>query len=291
MLAFGYEECQFLNEAEAAASRALEISDREPWAQHALAHVMMAGGRVPEGSRFLRRAAPAWQNLNSFMYTHNWWHLALFLISLGDEEGVFEIYDRHCWAMDKDYSQDQIGAVSLLARMEMAGMDTDHRWDDLGERLKSRAKDTLQPFVTVQYLYGLARAGLPEADELMQAIEDRARTAPEFERAAWAEVALPCAGGFLALHRHRYEEAAQLLAIAAPRSMEMGGSHAQRDLFAQALLEAHIKAGHLVTAQQLLEARRSWDPDGAVVNRKLAAIYEKLGLIDEAHTARRRRYA
>lgn len=291
MLAFGYEECHFLDRAENAAWHALDVDQTEPWAQHALAHVMLTEGRVPEGTEFLRVASKTWVGLNSFMYTHNWWHRALFLISMGDEEGVFDIYDQHCWAADQNYAEDQIGAVSLLARMELAGMDVGDRWADLGGHLKARADDTLQPFYTMQYLYGLAKAGLSEADELLRAVEERAASAPPFEKLAWAGVALPACRGLMAHAHGQYETAVTELSLAAPRMMEIGGSHAQRDLFAQVLLDAHIRAGHLVTAQQLLESRRRFDPDGVPLNRMLAGIYEKLGLLEEAEEARQRRYA
>ena len=57
-----------------------------------------------------------------------------------------------------------MGAVSLLARLEIAGIDIGRRWQDLADYLAARAEDTVQPFLTLQYLYGLARAGRPEAD-------------------------------------------------------------------------------------------------------------------------------
>ena len=64
MAAFAYEQCHLLDEAERAASRALELKTREPWAQHALAHVMLTRGRIDEGARLLESAAPAWTGLN-----------------------------------------------------------------------------------------------------------------------------------------------------------------------------------------------------------------------------------
>ena len=270
MLAFGYEQMHRLEEAEAAARRALELKLKEPWAQHALAHVMLSTGRVREGERFLAEASRTWVDLNSFMYTHNWWHKALFSISLGDEQAVFDAYDGHVWGIEPTYSQDQVGAVSLLARMEIAGMDVGNRWSEVADYLKARGKDTLQPFLTIQYLYGLARAERAEADTLMAAVEDRARDARFFDQPVWAEVALPACRGVLAHARSRHAEAARLLDQVAPRIQEIGGSHAQRDLFGQLRLDAHRKAGHWAIARQLLEMRRIWDPDGVPFNRMLA---------------------
>ncbi len=276
MLAFGYEQMHQLGEAERSARRALEIKHKEPWAQHALAHVMLSTGRVREGVAFLSEAQQTWVDLNSFMYTHNWWHKALFHISMGDTSAVFDAYDNHVWGIEPAYSQDQVGAVSLLARMEIAGLDVGNRWQQLAEYLRPRASDTLQPFLTLQYLYGLARADFAEADALMAAIEDKAATSIAYDRLVWRDVALPAARGVLAHARRNWADAARYLGIANPRLTEIGGSHAQRDLFGQILLDAHLKLGNWRIAEQMLEMRRIWDPDGVPLNRDLGLVRSHL---------------
>ena len=58
MIAFAYEQCHLLEEAEAAAREALRLQRREPWAQHALAHVLLTTWPdVDEGAAFLEAAA------------------------------------------------------------------------------------------------------------------------------------------------------------------------------------------------------------------------------------------
>jgi hypothetical protein len=277
MLAFAHEQSHDLAAAEQAARRALDLRSSEPWAQHALAHVMLATGRVREGVSFLGAAEAGWGNLNSFMYTHNWWHKALFHISLGDERAVLDAYDNHVWGIEPDYSQDQVGAVSLLARMEVARIDVGNRWEALADKLSARAADTVQPFLTIQYLYGLARAERGEADHLMQAVVDRARTATGFDRRVWHDVALPACRGVLAHARGDYANAARWLGRANPRMQEIGGSHAQRDLFGQLLLDAHYRLGNWQIAHEMLEMRRTWDPDGVPVNRMLRQVQAELG--------------
>jgi hypothetical protein len=276
MLAFGHEQMHQLDAAEHAARRALTLQRKEPWAQHALAHVMLSTGRVREGVDFLADASKSWVGLNSFMYTHNWWHRALFSISQGDDEAVYEAYDEHVWGIEPSYSQDQVGAVSLLARMEIAGMDVGDRWAGVADHLAARAKDTLQPFLTIQYLYGLARAERAEADTLMAAVEERARDTRLFDHRVWAEVALPACRGVLAHARGQHELATRLLGPVAGRIAEIGGSHAQRDLFGQILLDAHLKAGHWAVARQMLEMRRIWDPDGVPLHRMLSEVEGRL---------------
>ena len=277
MLAFGYEQMHEMDAAERSARLALSLKPKEPWAQHALAHVMLGQGRVAEGVAFLSEAQKTWVGLNSFMYTHNWWHKALFLISRGDEAGVFEAYDQHVWGIEPDYSQDQVGAVSLLARMEVAGMDVGNRWEAVADHMRGRARDTIQPFLTLQYLYGLARAERAEADELMQAVEARAEDAAAFDRVVWQQVALPAARGVLAHARGDHAGAVRWLSIANPRMTEVGGSHAQRDLFGQLLLDAHLKCGNWAVARDMLEMRRTWDPDGVPLRRALSDVNARLG--------------
>jgi hypothetical protein len=68
--------------------------------------------------------------------------------------------------------------------------------------------------------------------------------------------------------------------------IEAGGSHAQRDLFEQILLDAAIKSGRSAPAQQMLELRRQSDPDGVPVNTALSLVYDNLGLLDLADQAR-----
>lgn len=288
MAAFAYEQCHLLEEAERAARTALDLKRREPWAQHALAHVMLTGGRIDEGACFLESATDAWSGLNSFMVTHLWWHLAIFLLSQGRFARVLEIYDRHCWGVDRDYSQDQIGAVSLLARMELAGIEVGGRWAELGVHLAARSRDTVLPFLTLQYLYGLARAERPEADALLEAVRGAAESAPEHIREVWREVARPACEGLHAHARRDYPSAWRHLARAMPRMQEIGGSHAQRDLFEQIWLDSAIKAGHTAAAQRQLELRRAADPLGVPVNAALGQVYDELGLAALAEHARQR---
>ncbi|MFS2167579.1 tetratricopeptide repeat protein, partial [Variovorax sp. Varisp62] len=195
MAAFGYEQCHLMREAEASARRAIAMCRKEPWAHHALAHVMLTEGRLSEGLAFMESVSDTWTGLNSFMVTHNWWHVALFLIDLGRDADALAVYDEHAWGVVKDYSQDQIGAVSLLARLELAGIDVGARWDDVAGYLLQRQADHVLPFLDLQYLYGLARAGRPEAEVLLRNIVAFAPHAPASTRAAWQRVCVPAAHG------------------------------------------------------------------------------------------------
>jgi tetratricopeptide (TPR) repeat protein len=287
MIAFGYEQCHQLEQAEISARHAIEIELTDAWAHHAIAHVMLTQGRITEGAKFMEDMAPRWEGLNSFMYSHNWWHLALFYISMGQHDEVRTAYDTHVWGQEKNFAQDQIGAASLLARMELAGIDVEDRWKDVADHIALRGADTTLPFLTMQYLYALGRSDNPMADTLISAIKQKA-SAPGYDQDVWRSVALPACEGLLAYTRGDYETTVRQLGLALPRMAEIGGSHAQRDLFEQVHLDALMKTERLAQAQQVLEMRRTFDPDGVPLNQMLAEVYDKTGLPDLAETARNR---
>ena len=293
MAAFGWEQCHLLEQAESAARRALAMSEREPWAQHALAHVMLTQGRLNEGLEFMRHSSATWTGLNSFMQTHNWWHLALFALDLGQDDEVLRIYDQQVWGVVKEYSQDQIGAVSLLARLELAGVGVGERWQDLADYLLARTDDHVLPFLDLQYLYGLARAGRPQALQLLRGIETHAEAiAPSRSSSApwsmatsgvnvpdvWRSVCLPAASGLLAHARGDHCAAVNGLGTALPRLLEIGGSHAQRDLFEQIYLDALIRSGCAGAAQHVLQQHLRAQPESVRLRRLARPVYAKLGL-------------
>lgn len=281
MAAFAYEQCHLMRQAESSARRAIGMERKEPWAHHALAHVMLTEGRLDEGLKFMQGVSDTWVGLNSFMVTHNWWHVALFQIDLGRNAEALDTYDRHVWGVVKDYSQDQIGAVSLLARLELSGIDVGDRWQDVATHLVGRLDDHVLPFLDLQYLYGLARAGRPEADALLSRIESFTPTAPPSMRDAWQRVCLPAARGLLSHARGDAASAIEWLGLALPRLVEIGGSHAQRDLFEQVYLDALIRHGTKTTlagAQGLLQQQVNAQPESVRLRRQAGAIYGRLGL-------------
>lgn len=282
LIAFAYEQCHMLTDAERAAHTAIRLRRKEPWAHHALAHVLLTQGRNDEARAFLDDMKETWTGLNSFMLTHNWWHLSLVMIEQGEAERVLDHYETNIWGVWKEYSQDQIGAVSLLARLELAGVAVGDRWNDLADHLLPRVHDHVQPFLDMHYLYGLARAGRPEANVMLDSVRAHADAAPPFLRPAWQDVALPACEGLLAHARGDHATAARRLLSVLSRLSEIGGSHAQRDLFEQITDDALIHAGKLALAQNRLAQRRSGNPHSVPTLAKLARLYDSLGLPGEA---------
>jgi hypothetical protein len=276
MLAFAWEQCHFLEQAEASARQAITMRRKEPWAHHALAHVMLTQGRLAEGHAFLQDVSATWTGLNSFMVTHNWWHQALFALDLDRQEEVLAIYDEHVWAEAREYSQDQVNAVSLLARVELAGFEVGDRWQDLASHIARRAHDHVLPFLDLQYLYGLARAGNTAAARGW--LQDIERHALQARDEVWPRVCVPAARGLLAHATGDWQACVEALGQALPRLVEIGGSHAQRDLFAQIHLDALVKGGHLAGAQNLLQPQLRAQPESRRLQRQARRLYASLGL-------------
>ncbi|CAN7309093.1 tetratricopeptide repeat protein [Acidovorax sp. LjRoot66] len=281
MLAFGWEQCHLLDRAEASARHAVALCRKEPWAHHALAHVMLTQGRIAEGTDFMASVSDTWTGLNSFMVTHNWWHQALFLLEKERHAEVLALYDQQVWGVVKEYTQDQINAVSLLARLELAGVDVGRaRWDDLAGHLALRLSDQVLPFLDLQYLYGLARAGrVDEARTLLRHIEAHAASRTEaHERTVWQQVCVPAAHGLLAHATGDWATAARQLGLALPQLVAVGGSHAQRDLFHQIYLDALARSGQWATLQNLLQPQANAQPESLRLARQLQRVYSALAL-------------
>lgn len=239
MHAFALDQTDQPRAAERAARHALALGP-DPWAHHALAHVMDRQGRHAEGRDWMHAYALDWAGCSSFLYTHAWWHAALFHLALGDHDGALELYRTRVWTMRKDYAQDQINAISLLARLELAGVDVGDRWAEIAGHIAPRAGDAVDGFLDLHYAYALARAGDDQgvAALLSQACAGDVAGAPH-----WRRIMPAAAGGLVAFARGRHDEAWRLLAPVQPSLRLLGGSTVQRDLFRRVMLAARAGVG------------------------------------------------
>lgn len=231
MRAFALDQCGRAQEAERAARHALSLG-ADPWAHHAIAHAFEQTGRHAEGRDWMFTHADAWANCSSFLYTHNWWHAALFCLALGDHDAALALYDEHVWAVRKDYCQDQVNAISLLARLELAGVDVGGRWQEVARFVGPRRCDAIDGFLDLHYAFALARAGDGGA------VADLERCAREGDASGWRRIMPTAIGGLVAFARGHDRRAAALLALVIPSLRLLGGSTVQRDLFTRILFAA-----------------------------------------------------
>jgi tetratricopeptide (TPR) repeat protein len=274
MLAFALEETHQLAEAEVVARRAIELQRAEPWAHHALAHVMEAQGRCVEGFELMASLADTWSDRNSFMRTHNWWHTGLFAIDSDRLVDALELFDRQVWGVVKAYSQDQVNAVALLARLELSGLDVGDRWQDVADYIERRGPEHVEPFLDAHYLLGLTRAGrTTAAHTLLASLRDHVARQPErMTGRIWRSVGLPLGEGVAAYGAGDWKTAFSALRLALDGLHQIGGSHAQRDLFWQLWLHAGAKLGEIDVVWPYFEQRIEARPGVAKLRRELAAL-------------------
>lgn len=230
MHAFALEQMGDATAAERAGRMASAMND-DPWAHHAVAHVLDSAGCAAEGRRWMAERAPLWDDCSSFLYTHNWWHAALFEMALGDHAAALDLFDRRVWGVRRDCCQDQINAVSLLVRFELLGLDVGDRWADLSPHLERRIGDRANAFVDLHYAYGLARAGSDRAVEnQLGAMRRSMAAAGDTARTVFRKAVLTAAEGMVAHARSDFARAAAALTAIRHACVTFGGSRTQRRL-------------------------------------------------------------
>lgn len=280
MIAFGLEQCHRLQEAEATGRRAVEMNRNDPWAQHAVAHVMETQGRLDEGIAWMEGFSDTWENCNSMLFTHNWWHIALYYLEKEDIQKVLAFYDTYIWGRaTKKSSKDQVGAIALLLRLELRGVDVGSRWQEVATYLSARIHEHSLPFQDLHYIYALARAEENQLlHEMLLSMQTYANQALPYIQRMWTEVAIPAARGMAAHAQGNWQGAIAQLGSTLPRLYEIGGSHAQRDLFEQVYLDAWLRNEQNYAALRLLSKRvaaRRYIPS---IQRGVALNYNNLGL-------------
>ena len=234
MIAFALEQNHRLEEAEAEGYHAAEIAIDDAWAHHAVAHVMDTQGRAEDGVNWLDHCAHTWERKGVFIRDHNWWHAALFRLSLERIDDAVTIYDQRLWGEWPEFPQEQIGAVSLLWRLEMRGADVGERWAPVVEQARARAGEHILPFHDIHYLYALTRAGGPgEGAAFLTSMTRHAEILVGPSASDWCEACIPCAEAVYAFASDDYGTAAEKLIAVEPHLQRIGGSHSQRHVFTE----------------------------------------------------------
>jgi tetratricopeptide (TPR) repeat protein len=270
MAAFASELCGDYADAEARAERALGNEPRNPWAQHALSHVLIRQGRVREGLARLESFLPLLATCGRPIHSHDAWHLALLHLEQLDVPAAMRVFHAHIWGITPDCVVEQLDAIALLWRIEMAGTPMDAEWPPIAEHIAPRAVETFMPFMNAHYVYALARAGCADAVEAALA-RVRARSAADDEEAkrVWATVGRAVIEAAAAFGAGERASAAALLDPVMPMMTSIGGSDAQDDLFRQAYLRSLQAAGRRADASAYFE-RMTADKSRTPLDRALA---------------------
>jgi hypothetical protein len=263
MLAFGLEENERYELAEAAGWCALDHDRRDPWAIHALAHCAEMQGRVADGIALYTGRERDWAE-GSFFAVHNHWHLALFHLDRGDTASVLGMYDAAIRAGSSEVVLDLVDASALLWRLGLLGAPLGERWQPLADTWQRVAEEGYYAFNDLHAMMAFAAAGRRDAVERVLAGLERAAREDGTNAVMARSVALPACRGFEAFACGDHRGAIAALAGLPPIARLIGGSNAQRDIIDWTLLEASLRAGDDARARALAEARLARKPNAGL---------------------------
>ena len=242
MHAFGLEENANYAEAERQGRRAIDLEPRDGWAQHAVAHVMEMQCRQSEGIAWMREGPGIWSQ-DSFLKTHNWWHLALFHYELGEIDEVLDLFDGPIWGNRSRLALNLVDASAILWRLHIGGYNVGDRWTALAEAWAPSAAAGYYAFNDMHAMMAFVGAGdLANAMRLTEAQATAAAGAGDNARFT-RDVGIPAAQAILAFGEGDYRRTVGLLAPLRSVAHTFGGSHAQRDVIDLTLIEASLRAG------------------------------------------------
>jgi tetratricopeptide (TPR) repeat protein len=284
MHAFGLEETGLYDRAEDAGRKALELNGRDPWAVHAVVHVMEMQGRHRDGIDCLVSRANDWSIDNAFAF-HNWWHQCLFHLDLGEHDRVLELYDTRVRPVQTPVALEMVDASALLWRLSLRGVDVGSRWQPLAEAWRPIAEDGFYAFNDCHAVMAFCGAGdLASADGVIASLE-RAAAGAGTNAMMSRDVGLPLARAFASFARGDYESAIGPLTEVRPHANRFGGSHAQRDLVHLTLVEAALRAGRFNLARALVAERTELKRTSPFNWRLTARTLGGLGRTDDAQRA------
>ena len=249
---FAHHETGRLEEARRLGERSVELRSNAV-ASHSVAHVFFETGDHSGGSRFLGDWIPSYDQRAPF-HVHLSWHLALFELAMGHYQRALTLYEDEIRPSVVEKSPTSLmDSGSLTWRLRIYGEAAP---PSSVEEVRDQAAALVQgpgpAFRDVHAALAFAAAG---DDGNMSRLMDMLREAAEKGNAQAGEVTLPIVRGISAFAGGDYDETVRLIEPVWTQHTRMGGSHAQREVFEDTLLEAYLRSEQFEKAEDLLRAR------------------------------------
>ena len=263
MASFAAVETGDLARGERLGREALEQAPDDAWAAHSVAHVHEMRDRPREGRAWLElcRDAGTFVHCNNFG-AHVSWHLALFCVAERDLERALALYDEEVVAPPAGDFREVSNASSLLWRLEREGLDVGGRWEALLPRVRPHARDHGYAFADAHYALTLVRSGhLEEARALLASLRSHAAVPTTHSARVQRTAGRALVEGIVALGGGEASRAFEALAVARDGAAEVGGSHAQRDLFRRLWVHAAEQSRCTASLERAVDAYLRARPD------------------------------
>ena len=257
--AFSNEEAGDYETSERCGRDAVERMPDSAWGAHAVAHTYVMQGRVDDGIAFMEPLSANWADSNQIAH-HCWWHLCLFLLEKGEYDRILNLLDTQVRNPDSplvqampDATIDLQNVASLLKRLELRGVDVGERWQTIAEICAGRISDHANPFSSAHDAMALAATGRYDLVEQLTASMKGQGAAQGVVGAVTQTLGVPVVEAMAAHQRGDYGRTVDLMWPVRRDLHQIGGSHAQRDIFFQIMMDAALKAGRDTQVRILLD--------------------------------------
>jgi pentatricopeptide repeat protein len=256
---FAHHEVGLLDDALKMAERSLEQRPTNAVASHSVAHVYFERSDASSGANFLAEWLPGFDDRAPY-HVHLSWHLALFELGMGRYQRALQVYDDTIRPSVKAKSATSLNdSASLMWRLQMYGSGAPK---SLMEELSIQAAPAAErPGPAFRDSHAALAFAFASDDRSLGRMMDGLQAVADKGDALAAEVTLPLVRGITAFMNQDYDAAVRLMeplfGLEAPYDQlsRIGGSHAQREVFEDTMVEAYLRAGRFEDAETMLGNR------------------------------------
>ena len=253
MSSFAHHEMGLLDQSLRLAEGSLRLRPSNAVAAHSAAHVYFERGDHSDGNDFLGSWLPGLDK-RALFHVHLSWHQALFELATGRYQRASELYESDIRPAVTEKRMTALNdSASLMWRMQMyGGASAPFPWQEVCDLAAPAATAPGPAFRDAHAALAFAGGG---DDASLDRLLDRLRHAGEAGNPLASEVTLPLVKGIGAFAHGEYTEAVAQMEPVFPQLARIGGSHAQREVFEDTLLEAYLRAEEYDKAENMLRAR------------------------------------
>ena len=251
--AFAHHETGLLDKSYELARRSLDLCPTNAVASHSVTHVFFERGDASGGGDFLGNWLTSFDKRAPY-HIHLSWHQALFELARGRYEQAVGLYETYIRPSVVAKSAGSLAdSASLMWRMQVySGVAPSVPWEEVRDQAAPAADRPGPPFRDAHAALAFAAAG---DDEALGRLMDGLREIGHRGDAVAEEVTLPLVQGIHSFAQGDYSRAVELIEPIAGQLTRMGGSHAQREVFEDTLLEAYLRAEQFDKAEAMLDSR------------------------------------
>ena len=252
---FAHHETNQPEKAMKLATQSLAGNPQNAVACHSVTHSYFEQGDAGSGGQWLGDWLDGFDRRAAYN-VHLSWHLALFELAQGRYSQALDLYETHIRpGVQARNLANLADAASLMWRLQVySGAAPGKPWHEVRDMALPAADGPGAAFRDCHAALAFAGAGDAEATQRLVA---RLKTQGDQGDDLSREMTLPIALGAAAFVAGDYAAAADLMEPTYPMLARIGGSHAQREVFEDTLLETYIRAGRYDAAKDMLDERLS----------------------------------